>query len=399
MQISDQAKAELLALDPDNLTVNEINHLFGNTTKLGSFEVVPPKFKTTDTLHLKANEYINKTDIDTTVGSVLFNKLLVEGSGIVDIIPNGFYNEEMTAKKFDKFCQIVADAVRAGKIPIDPCLFTFLQNYENWGMRLAPTFSHSYSMTMIKPNPKMKQITETTLNKTNVKSAESMVEVEDKLVDVADKITDGDYGKTIFQSGARGSFANDFKNMALFIGPVQNPVTGEYDFMTSNYIGGLKKQDLVGAGNIVVGAEYPKAIGTARGGYITKQLYAVLQTLVVDKEGTDCHSKSGIRVTLTPANAKDYEDQYIMTNKGPLWLSAEVLPKFYGKSVLVRSPMGCVGDKICSICAGKRFNQMGIETMGLLLVNVSNTMMNKNLKLRHSMKMNVDVVDVDKLII
>lgn len=399
MRISDKAKAELLALDPEKLTVNMITKLFGYTTKKGSFEVIPPKFVTTDILSLKAGEYINTTDIETTVGSVLFNKLLVEGSHIESIIPGGFYNEEMVAKKFDKFCQIVADAVRADKIPIDPTLVTFLSNYENWGMRLSPIFSHSYSMSMIKPNPKMKETTEKTLAKTNLKTTEGMIQVEDELVKVADQLTEGDYGKTIFMSGARGSFANDFKNMALFIGPIQNPVNGQYDFMTSNYIGGLKKQDLVGAGNIVVGAEYPKAIGTARGGYITKQLYAVLQTLVVDDELVDCGSKSGIRVTLTPQNASDYEDQYIMTTKGPYWLSAENISKFYGKSVLVRSPMGCISDKICKVCAGKRFEQMGISTMGLLLVNVSNTMMNKNLKLRHSMKMNVDVVDVDKLVI
>lgn len=397
--LSDIKKMELLKLDPNTITVDQISKLFGYTCKSGTFDVTPPYFDTKDTVHLEANEYINEEAIDTTVGSILFNKLMVEGSGITKIIPGGFYDGEINAKMFDKMVGLISVAVREEKISIEPTVVEFLRNWENWGLRLVPIFSPAYTMGLIKPDPTLRKLTDETLAKANLDRVEDMIKVEDELVAAAHKITDGDVGKSVFTSGARGSFENDYKNMSVFIGPVQNPVTGKYDFMSSNYMTGLKKTDLVGAGNLIVNAEYPKAIATARGGYITKQLYAVLQTLTVDEEGTDCHTKAGIRVVLTADNGHWFEDQYIMTTKGPVLLTSELAPKLYGKSVLVRSPMGCTSKKICSICAGHRFYQMGVYTMGLLMVNVSNTLMNKNMKLRHSMKMKVDTVDIDHLII
>ena len=93
-----------------------------------------------------------------------------------------------------------------------------------------------------------------------------MVDIRNELLDVARDTIKCDPGKTLFDSGSRGSFDNDFGNMFVAVGPVENPVTGQFDFMKSNYIGGISKEDLVAAGNIIVNAEYPKAIGTAKGG-------------------------------------------------------------------------------------------------------------------------------------
>lgn len=397
--LSDTLKKELLALNPDQMTVDSIAADFGWTVKKGTFERVPPKYDTRATVHLKAGEYTNKKDIDTTVGIILFNKLMVEGSGIVDVVPDGFFNEVVTKKKFSKLMKYVSDALLMEKIQINPTVADFLRNYENWGLRLTPIFAPSYTMGMVKPNPELQKAVKEGFDKADLQRTEDMIKLEDNLVAVADKVTKRDPGKTLFDSGARGSFENDFKNMTVFIGPVKNPVNGEYDFMTSNYMNGLKKEDLVGAGNLIVNAEFPKAISTGRSGYLTKQLYAVLQTMFIDEDGTDCGSTVGIRDTITEANADLYEDQYVMTTKGPLLLTSENIDKFIGKKCLIRSPMGCKADTICSVCAGKRLYRMGTRTMGLLAVNVSSTFLNKNLKLRHSMKMNVDNVDPDKLVI
>ena len=397
--LPESLKAELLAIDPANITVNEIARLFGYTTKKGSFDIAPPRIDPRAKVHLEPGEYINTDAVDTNAGIVLFNKLMVEEPGIQSIIPGGFYNEVITKKQLGKIMKLLGDAVRNDKIPLEPAVTIFLRNYENWGLRLVPIFSPSYSMGMVKPNKKMREETERRLKNADLTRTEDMIELEDELVGYAHKVTAGEAGKTLFDSGSRGSFENDFKNMALFIGPTQNPVTGKYDFMTSNYMSGQKKEDLVAAGNITVNAEYPKAIGTARGGYITKQIYAVLQTLIIDEDGTDCGTKSGLRTTLTKENINQFIDLNIMTTKGPMVITEENAPKLIGKKALIRTPMGCTGEKICSVCAGRSLYKVGIFTMGLLMTTTSNNMLKKNMKLRHSMKMAVNRVDVDKLIL
>lgn len=396
--LSNELKKELISIPPWDLTRTKIAHLFGQTTKLGSFEMSQPKFNPRYKVHLDAGEYINVEAVDTNVGIILFNKLMIEGK-LEDIVPNRFYNEVVTKKKFTKLSAMVGEALRTKKIPIEPTVAQFLRDYEFWGLSLVAIFSPSYTMGMVKPNPKLTKEVDDTLKKADLSRVEDMIKVEDDLVDKADDVTKGDPGKTIFDSGSRGSFENDFKNMAVFIGPVENPVTGQYDFMTSNYMNGLKKEDLVGAGNIIVNAEYPKAIGTARGGYLTKQFYSVFQMITLGEKGSDCHSQVGLRVHITEDNIAYFIDQYIMTTKGPVRITDENASKFINKWGMIRSPMFCLSDKICNICAGERYYDMDINAIGLTSVNMSNNLMQKNLKLRHSMKMQVDQVKPDKLLL
>lgn len=391
-------KKELIAIPPKSLTRTKIADLFGYTTTLGGFDVKPPKFNPRDKVHLEPKEYINVEAVDTNVGIILFNKLMVEGK-LEDIVPNRFYNEVVTKKKFSKLSQMVGDALRTGKIDIEPTVAQFLTDYEFWGLSLVAIFSPSYTMGMIKPNPTLVKKTKDAIQNSDLQRVEDMIKTENELVKVAHQVTQREPGKTLFDSGSRGSFENDFKNMAVFIGPVENPVTGEYDFMTSNYMSGLKKEDLVGAGNIIINAEYPKAIGTARGGYLTKQFYSVFQMITLGPKGSDCGSQVGLRVHLTEDNIHYFIDQYVITTKGPLQITDDNASKFLNKWAMIRSPMFCLSDKICNICAGERYYIMDINAIGLTSVNMSNNLMQKNLKLRHSMKMQVDQVKPDKLLL
>ena len=86
-----------------------------------------------------------------------------------------------------------------------------------------------------------------------------MTEIEDELVADSRKILKNDTGMTLFDSGARGSFDNDYKNMNLMVGPVKIPGTDDFDMITSNYIEGIKKDEIVAASNSLVSAVYPKA--------------------------------------------------------------------------------------------------------------------------------------------
>jgi len=399
--LSEEDKKFLLSLDKDTITASQIISIFGNTTKKGSFEVSPPRIRPNAVLHLKAGEYINKKDVETTAGIFLFNKLMIEGK-IDSIMEDGYVNDTITKKKFSKIMSIVSENLMNKKITLEKVV-EFLTAFEFWGLKLIVPFSPSFTMNVLKPNEEVKKEKERLLKEYEEgddKSLTKMVEIEDKLIAAAAKANKGDPGMTLYDSGSRGSFDDNYKNISIMLGPSKNPATNQYTFVTNNYIEGVDKKDLPILGNNVVSASYPKAVGTEVGGYLTKQFYAVFQSIVVDKPGTDCGTKGYIQITLTDNIINDFLYQYIIGEKGKLiLLTPENADKYLNKTVKMRSPMACISDKICSKCAGTRFETMGIENIGLTTGRISNTLLNAGMKNFHITKVKMDKVDVDSLLL
>lgn len=398
-------KKLLLNLKKEEMTVELITSLFSNTTKMTedkSFVVKPPEIDTQWKMNLAAGEYTNKEAVQTTAGIFLFNKLIVEGD-LEKVIPNGYYNEVLNKKKFSAFLNYIAAAIMNGSISIKPTVYEFLRDYEFWALKLVTIFSPSYTSALVTPSKKLTDAKQKMLGDSKNASTAEMVEMRDKLLDVARDTIKGDPGKTLFDSGSRGSFENDFGNMFVAVGPVENPVTGEFDFMKSNYISGISKEDLVAAGNIIVNAEYPKAIGTAKGGYQTKQFNAVFQTVTLGPKDSDCGSKGALTITLTKDNLSKYVDQYIALPNGKTVLITDNLDvKYMNHPIKVRSPMYCLhldeGDAICNKCAGERFYKLGVSSMGLTASDLSAQMMNASLKLRHSLQVEMNKINIDTII-
>lgn len=403
--IPKEKKKILLDLKKEEITVDLITSLFSNTTKITpdkKFDVKPPEIDSQWKMHLDAGEYTNKEAVETTAGIFLFNKLIVEGD-LEKITPNGYYNETLNKKKFSAFLNYVAAGIMNGKIQVKPTVYNFLRDYEFWALKLVTIFSPSYTSALVTPSKRLTDEKQKLLNDNKNASTAEMVEIRDKLLDVARDTIKGDPGKTLFDSGSRGSFENDFGNMFVAVGPVENPVTGNFDFMKSNYISGISKEDLVAAGNIIVNAEYPKAIGTAKGGYQTKQFNAVFQTVTLGPKDSDCGTKGALTVTLTKDNLSKYIDQYIAMPNGATKLITDDLDvKYMNHPIKVRSPMYCLhldpGDCICNKCAGERFYKLGVTSMGLTASDLSAQMMNASLKLRHSLQVEMNKIDSEKII-
>lgn len=393
-------KDTLLKLHGLDLSVSNITKLFGWTAnkKDGKFTRIPPKYKTTDLVHLEAGEYINIEAVDTTVGSILWNKLFVEGT-VEAAIPNHFYNEVITGKQLEKFLALIEKGLINKVIDIEHNLVPFLKNYEFYSMKLVTIFSPSYTQKMFETNPKILKEKERLIKgMKDPDSLSEMVRIEDTLVNMAKDEMKGDPSMALYDSGSRGSFDNDYKNMNLIVGPTKNEATGKYEFITSSYLEGLKKEDLVAMGNMLVNASYPKAVGTAESGYITKQFYAAYQTIMADPELEDCGTPHTLDFILTEDMVNDFTLQYIMDNGKPVLLTDDNVSKYIGKKIKLRSPMFCGGDKLCKHCVGELPSILGIDAVGLTTGRVPNTIMAKKMKLFHNAKVKYDVVDVDKLL-
>ena len=259
--LSKEDRAYLLSLKQEDLGVKMITRLFGKTAQKidGKMVITQPRFDTKSKLFLKKGEYINENDVETTVGSFLFNKLMVENM-IEECIPGKYFNEVINKGGMSKFLEYISVGVMEKKIPVDPNLTAWLKHYEFYGMKLSTIFAPSYTKGLLQHNTKVMKERDKAMNEIDGADVAKMVELEDRIVDTARKELKGDPGMTIFDSGARGSFENDYKNMNLSLGLVAKPgKDGEFDLVKSNYIDGLQKKDMVPAGNVVLNGSYSKA--------------------------------------------------------------------------------------------------------------------------------------------
>lgn len=402
-ELDEKYKKMLLDIDPKKINVIDINKLFGTTYNIKTKEQTEPIIPRYKKITLKANEYINKTDVVTTPGTLLFNKLLVEANDLSDIIPNGYYNPKDIGKKgYFGFLNLLFPAVVAEKIDMDKVI-KVSNDLQFWGLKLIITFSPSFTKAVATSNPKViaekkKCVAELRKKYGDDIPLSEIVDLEDKLVEMNRELIKDDPGMTLYKSGSRGSFENDFKNCNVMVGAMQNPATGKYDLMESNYIDGIEKKDLPIAGNIVVNAGYPKAVGTKDGGYFTKKFYAAFQSIVIDEKGTDCKTKVTLDEFVTDKNKNNLLYSYILEGDKLVLLTPDNINKYVGKTVHKRSPLFCKNKKICNKCAGELFNYFNLYNAGATAVTIPNGLMNKNMKRFHVAKVFLDEVDLNTLI-
>lgn len=406
--ISAELKETLLKLRPEDCTVPFLISKITKTTSSRrdengkrSFNVRPPEWNLQGTFKLKAGEYINVEEVpETTVGSFLFNKICIEGK-VESIVPNHYYNEVVTKKGFGAFVNEIAVKVSEKKIPLMPNVTEFIQAFEFYGLMLCPGVSASLTKGTFSVDEELRKMRDELYAQAGENpSISQIVEIEDKLVKAAEAKLKGDPGLTLFHSGARGSFNDNYKMMSLTVGPVFNPATGKYDVVKSNYIDGIQKRELPAMGNVIVNAAYPKAIGTAEGGYITKQFYAVFQGIQLGEPGSDCGSKGYFTTFITPKNYSTYMWQYAVDQRGKLILMTDDnRDQFVNRVVRMRSPIGCLAPKICNKCMGERFYMLNIQNAGLTAGRLPNSIMNAGMKAFHNTKVTLHKVDPDKLLI
>ena len=108
-----------------------------------------------------------------------------------------------------------------------------------------------------------------------------------------------------------------------------------------------------------------------------------MQTEVLGEEGSDCGTTKTLMVTI-PKNTDDYLYRYIYEGDKLICLTPDVITKYVGKTVKMRSPMYCIAkDCICSKCAGEDFYKLGKKSIGLVSTRVATTCTRLNMKKFH----------------
>lgn len=134
-------------------------------------------------------------------------------------------------------------------------------------------------------------------------------------------------------------------------------------------------------------------------GYLAKQLLAAFQQEMLDVHGSDCKTKGTIEVDITSKNARDFEYRYIVEGGKYVCLSPDVIGNYIGKTVHMRSPMYCTGDKICNICGGEMSYKLGTLNIGLGCSKVATTLLRLGMKKFHISNLKSVQIDVNDMLI
>ncbi len=390
---------QLIALTPYDITASLLVDLFADRAvrENGEMKIYPSKIKSSDTFKLEKGKAANKDTVTTNAGLFIVNKLLYE-EDFSNIL--GYINEPITNKVHKKIESKLSSALMNDEIT--PEQFAKYLNRLQWfGNQMNTMTVTSFTPNTIKPLPSamkmrdkmVKENREALDNGDVVKS----IEIENAIKIEAKQQLSNDPGMNLYESGARGSFDNNYKNMFLMKGSVYHPGEGSYKFVESNLMEGIHKDELPTYGTAVINAAYPKSVGTAKSGDMSKQLTAAFQGVVVDVPGSDCKTKNTVKLVLPESRAKEFVGRHIVERGKLVLLTNENISKYTNKEVNLRSPMYCESEKICSVCSDRKFEQLGITNIGLTASRMSGTLLNAGMKNFHDSTVKVTKININEI--
>lgn len=399
-RISEDEKRYLLSLRPEDITYELGMSLFADHVRKVDGKVVEEKsrFEPTDYFQLKAGEYINKTDIETTVGSFIFNKFIIEPlfAEYID-----FVNWELTDGGLGKLEGVLSELLLEDKI--DTTMFgDYLDRVQWLGMQFHEPLAASFTMRGLKPLDSVIKRRDELIeeNKEALEKGDimTMSAIEKELVDLAKKEIGDDPSMDLYYSGARGSIPNNYKQLSIVKGPVFNKTIGKYQFIKKSFFEGIDKEDLSAAATNVVNGQYPKSCGTAISGYKAKQVSSLGQAVILRKDVQDCGTKGYVEIVIPPSMKSKFLYRYVIDGGKLVMLDNSNIDNYVGKKVKLRSIMYCGCDSgVCMTCAGRLFEKLQIDAIGLTTSTLTGALLNLKMKAFHDSSVKVNAIDLDDM--
>ena len=356
-----------------------------------------PRFNPYDTIIIPKGTYgkskKNKNAFKTTVGLWVFNKACIENMS--DVL--GYVNETITMGKFEEINEEISYALLENKITIDQLKNFIMVGQIYMGCASAICPSHTLDVILItnKAEAKKKQLEKEHADAIKNTDLKGLKDIEDGLVDWAKEQLKDSEASDMYNSGAKPSWGNNFKNMYLIKGPVKH-TDSSYSYVSASYIEGTKKEDYSAINDAAIGGPFSRASKTQEGGYIEKQYTNATQHIKVLGPGSDCKTKLYTTTTLTKKNIRNWMYCFVIGNNGSLTeITSDNKDKFIGKTVKMRYSALCQAKNgcICEKCAGTLYNRIGIENIGLGCNIMASSMKNASMKAFHDSSLNLTTID------
>lgn len=364
------------------------------------------KYNPYDIITIPPNSYgpeghRNKNSFVTTVGRWVFNKCFIE-QDLFDVFH--YINKPVDKKIMGFISDEISYAVLENRVPLD-ALKKYLmrtQKFQPYSNILCSGFTIKMltmsSRIKSKKNELLKKYAEDL--KDEDKKVYASDKIEKELLSYSKDILKEDPSMDMYNSGAKGSFGNNFKNIFVMRGAIKDPdpVKG-YDIATSNLIDGISRDDYAVMSKSLANGPYSRSKKTQIGGYWEKLFLQAFQHLVLAPKGSDCGTKRTISININKDTIGLIMYNYIVEKDGSLVeLTSQNRDKYMGKTVRMRFSSLCERDdgKICNHCAGNMFYRVGFENIGTATPQVASKIKNISLKAFHDSTVKLHPIDLDK---
>ena len=389
-EITQEEIDELMSLTSDDITLDLLMDYFSNRADREA------RFNPNDRFRLPQNRLFNKRSIGTTVGRWLINLLILTPSVGKHI---EFVNYPLNGKGLGRLEGEMSDLLLDDHITVTE-FSEFIDKIQWLGFATTDFLNPSLTSSLLTAPESVKKRKEELLSQEDVKQAikdgdiEKVIEVEQELLDLAQRELNDSPDMDIYRSGSRGSWSNNYKMTAISRGPIKSVSDPtEIGISMSSLEEGIPEEERHMYADILTQASFSRAIGTQEGGYEAKKLAASFQGVVFDEKGTDCNTSLTTTLEVTKANANLLTNRYIVEGKALKMLTKSNVNSYIGKFIDLRSPMYCASDHICNICAGELYHELGIENVGLVSNVIGTTITNLALKSFHDTS--VTIVEID----
>lgn len=339
----------------------------------------------------------------TTVGRLIANCLPFSRSrALREVVP--YKDSPWNNKAIESIEQTVMDAMLAGLITNQDMDF-FIDRMQWLGY--APTAFVDPSMTIDtvrapKATKKLKEQILASERGDRIRAGDMVeaIKVEKELIESAVAEREGkDPGFDLFASGSRGSIANNLKVSTLMRGAIRkSDDPSKVTISTASLEEGIPAEELPQYADLIVQASSGRALMTAQGGYIAKQLNAAFQGVHLDPDPeSDCRTTLTLRVTVD--NPREYLFRFYAEGNRLVEITPKDLDGLKGKTLKFRTPLYCGGKKgLCSRCAGTLHYRMGVTNVGLVASRIGTTLLNASLKGFHDATVKTTRIDLSKYV-
>lgn len=339
----------------------------------------------------------NKKPFTTTVGRLIFNKYFIECEPeLLDKV--GYVNENINSKMYGKIFDSFGYGVLENEISIDTykrfCKRS--QKFMPYVSILSPNHSDNMLTITKKINKKKAELIKANKEAFDNGDVKVVDKVSKELLEYARGLMKDDPAMDMFLSGAGGSFENNFKNMFIMRGSVQDPDPRKsYNIITSNYIDGVSKEEYSKLANTLAAGPYSRSKKTELGGYWEKLFLTAFQHIVLLEPGSDCGTKRHITMKVTDKNIGLIMYSYVINSDGSLTeITSQNKDKFIGKTVKLRFSSMCEAKNgICNKCAGNLFYRLGIRNVGASTPQIPSRLKVLSMKLFHDDQLNFTEMD------
>ena len=343
----------------------------------------------------------NTNSFRTTVGRWVFNKCFIE-QDLFDLFH--YINKPVNDKIFDYINDTLSSALLEDKIDLQ-VLKNYLirtQKFQPYSNILSAGFSDKMLMMgkFLRPyKEKLLKQYEKDLQDPD-KKLYAISKIEKELLDIAKKELGLDPSMDLYDSGAKGKFGNNFKNIFVLKGASKDPDPSKgYNIITSNYAEGTSREDYVNMAKSMTEGPYKRGVKTQVGGYWEKLFLRAFQHLTLGPAGSDCGTKRTITITIDKKIASMVMYCYVVEGNRLVELTSDNINNYIGKTVKMRFSSLCEykeKGKICNVCAGNFFYRAGFKNVGVALPQLASRIKNIAMKAFHDSTIKLHEIDVAK---